>query len=406
MQLSQSLFQEITGIPGGAAGASARLEERRLHNRATFDHRARIFPLLEGAGVEGAPVLVRNISVGGIGFLFAESIGVGDEFVIRLPTTTELPVDIQCAARWCEPSGTCGTQFAVGASFELVLNRPLETAMAPESELPPQGLEPLVDQPAPPSIEQRFDRQCATARQIRPIIQPTRLDQFLARPGMRRVMRVLTTIFWPLLITLRLVERHLQSEEGSRIRHRLRVGKSANRSRRKKPAAAPPLYARAKPAAVMAPSTGERHTPLFEPAAPLPLSPTASRVEPAIAQPGRRSIFAAETLPSADAQAPVLAAAGPIAPPPPSPLPPTASALPAALPALPEIPAMVAQPRELSSGVIGAQPVPAPPERPSQDLPIVQPEYAAAESAKDAIRPPVAHPRQPRRRRPRATFHR
>jgi hypothetical protein len=428
VQLSHNLFAEITGIAAGGLGSSDWQNERRLHRRVPFDQRARIFPLMEGVAENGAAVLVRDISVIGVGFLYSEAVGVGDEFIIRLPTTTDQPIDIQCAARRCEMSGTCGSQFAVGASFELVLNRPLATSIAPESEMLVEG-EALVDQPALPTIEQRFDHQCVTSKMIRPVILETRWDRFMARPAIQKINRVLTRVFWPATFVYKLIHRALQAGEESRIRLRLSPSKAAKKAARRKKRGAkvvtPPSvstdevntfsFANAGPA-----PAGKAHPHLFE-SAPTP-SPVAMVDTELTAQVlGRRSLFAPSesagtevATPSATAPSPVVAEPPPVAEP-------TAPvAKPIATPVMAEVPATPA-PVEPAT----PQSPEAPPCAEKIEANIEthiethveesQPAAGAsvnsfAEAARNEpsprqTRPPVTHPRQ-NRRRTRPAFHR
>lgn len=272
MQLSKELFAEITGIIPGTSTHCPSQDDRRLHPRIPFDHRARIYPLMEGVGESGAAVLIRDISVGGVGFLNSQEIAVGDEFVIRLFTPSEQPIDIQCTARRCEMGGTCGSQYVVGATFELVLNRPISSSVAPESELVTDD-EPMVDQPAAPSIEQRYDHQCTVTRQIRPTIRETRLDRWMAKPAVRKITGILARIFWPVLLLCRVIGSVLRAGEESRIRHRLTPSKSRKNRRMKK-----------RPVAVALP-------PVVEVAPPQVTTTTAAET-PALTRSGRSSLFA------------------------------------------------------------------------------------------------------------------
>jgi hypothetical protein len=275
VQLSQELFAEITGVHLNAPappGVPASAADRRQHRRVLFDQRARIFPLMEGIGEGGSAVLIRDISVMGIGFLAADPIGVGDEFVIRLPTTVDQPIDIHCAARRCELGGTCGSQFAVGATFELVINRSMSSAIAPESEILPEDAAVSPAQSAEPSIEQRFDQQRETSHLVRPIIQQTRMDRWLANPRVQKIHRILKRIFWPVLIVYSAINRLLTVTEQARIRTRLSSSRRGKWKRKgSRPSAAqllaslPALPESATAQAQQStPATGEVYTSMFE----------------------------------------------------------------------------------------------------------------------------------------------
>jgi hypothetical protein len=443
VQLSQNLFAEITGVSLAAPCGVEAQNERRQHRRVPFDQRARIFPLMEGVGENGGAVLVRDISVAGIGFLYSEPISVGDEFVLRLPTTTDQTIDIQCAARRCELGGTCGSQFAVGATFELVLSRPLSSCIAPESEMLPEG-EPIADQPAPPSIEQRYDQQLVTARLIRPIIRETRWDRWMAKPICRKISRVLSTIFWPVLMIWKGIDSIVRAGEESRIRSRLTPNKAGKKSRRRGQSAValPPPVEVAPPApqpvseSTQQQPMGVLHPSLFEMAETRPAvtpAPAAlalsSSVQPAA---GRPSLF--EPVQSD----PVEIVAVENNPPPPrasEPVPaqrpsegPNATPPPASEHETVMVPVVELSPPGASSAATHSSQEPAeatPPVLVEEQSPndaedgeaatieLPTPSVASVPSTEalhdqppvPKVRPPVAHPRQ-MRRRSRPTFHR
>jgi hypothetical protein len=445
VQLSKKLFAEITGVDLVSLANREQQADRRSHGRIPFDRRARIFPLMEGVGEGGSAVLIRDISLGGIGFLHAEAIGVGDEFVIRLLTAVDEPIDIQCAARHCEMGGTCGSQFAVGATFELVLNRPLSDSVAPESELPVEQ-EPLIDQPAEPTIEQRYDQQCVTSRLIRPMIRETRWDRWMAKPPVQKVNRVLARIFWPGILLARGIHTILHAGEESRIRSRLNPSKSGKKWRPKKrttPNAVPAPVERPEPAiaeksAVDAPSWSAMQASIFgnvDATNATALTTTA----PIQTGSGRRSLFTKDDAPaSAEPQIQT------VLPPPPAIIEPTVIVppLPAivepavAQPVVPVETIVVAEPIapvatpaiEVEVKITGqpesapeplnqplpqtsvAQPLPEPrqavqPATPAiaDDAPMQHVDQPRSTPSSPKARPPVAHPRQIRRR-PRPSY--
>jgi PilZ domain len=416
VQLSKELFAEITGIVPGTSTHCPAQDDRRSHPRIPFDHRARIYPLMEGVGECGAVVLIRDISVGGVGFLNAQEIAVGDEFVIRLFTPAEQPIDIQCTARRCEMGGTCGSQYVVGATFELVLNRPISSSVAPESELVADH-EPLVDQPAALSIEQRYDHQCSVTRQIRPTVRQTRWDRLMAKPAVRRVMGILSHSFWPVLLLCRVIGSVLRAGEESRIRHRLTPNKSGKNGRMKK-----------RPAAVVLP-------PVVEVAPPRVTTTTAAET-PVAPRSGRSSLFATVE-PAAMApplETPVVLPPSP-APASIAPVEPIGQVQPAAKPELTVTPAP--PPSAEVQVTVYPQPATQPTPEPAQPAPTEKlnsqhnvpsespvPQSVATSSPviesapstpeidpmrktpmSSQTRPPVAHPRQVRRRA-RPSFHR
>ncbi len=452
MQLSRKLFAEITGVQLGECLQGE--VDRRAHRRVAFDFRARIFPLMEGAGEAGNAVLLRDISVMGIGFLAPDPISIGDEFVVRLPTTNEKPVDIQCAARRCELGGTCGSQFVVGATFELVLDRPLSDAVAPESEVIVET-EPLVDQPAPQSIEERFDRLLQESRLIRPTTRQTAWDHFLARPLVKKATGLLNYVLWPMTAVGRALKNVLPERDGMRLRHRLTPSKAAKRARRKAKAAARaavPIQAETTaveipptPAIAQAAQPGAHHLfELVQPDAGVPSGQQVSGNQPTAttAQAGKKSIFLPRDTahPEPAALEPAMPAAVPTAqiPTVTAPLAPvTAAAEPA--PTIPAaavtvtLPTAAAESVELPGPAAGgptlqtpksvviaqvpaepAAPEPKPelaahgaendvPSEPIHCIPLM--DVDRNDSSPKSARKPVAHPRHARRR-PKSSFHR
>ena len=210
MQLSSQLFTEIVGVSDDA-GLLAPQDERRASPRANLGCRARIYPLLEASANNGQPVLVRDISVHGIGMLAGETMTSGDEFVIHLPTINSSfgsePVQIQCSVRRCQPGGTGKTQFFVGATFELVLNRPLTYAvqMPPETSddagtelVPTDTWDPF----AATEVENRFDAQTVESMVHRP--QRASIGEQLSRYLLARLIgRLFLALCTPLLKTAR-----------------------------------------------------------------------------------------------------------------------------------------------------------------------------------------------------------
>ena len=132
MELPETLFEEITGE--ASAPVYDATDERRKHPRVGFGSRARIFPLIENAGGRGCAVMMRDLSRGGVGFLFNHKLEIGDEFIILIPRQEGPSVQIQCMTQRCEPGGTGGISFVVGASFELVLDETSSPLNRPDAE--------------------------------------------------------------------------------------------------------------------------------------------------------------------------------------------------------------------------------------------------------------------------------
>lgn len=120
MELTAEQFEQITGLTSQPPIYDG--VERRKHPRVAFGSRARIYPLVPAVCPDGRSVLVRDISLGGIGLLFSDALTIGDEFIIQLPTQRGEPLVIHCIAQRCDSGGSFGKQFVIGATFEQVLD--------------------------------------------------------------------------------------------------------------------------------------------------------------------------------------------------------------------------------------------------------------------------------------------
>jgi hypothetical protein len=118
-------------------------------------------------GVEGpaSPVLLRDISVGGVSFLHAEAIKIGGEFIIGFVGQHGQLVRIQCEANRCESGGTGGTQFVIGASFQALL----QSANDAPAQQPTVAAAPAPQQERPVS-ERIFKRETIFTQAQAPIV--------------------------------------------------------------------------------------------------------------------------------------------------------------------------------------------------------------------------------------------
>jgi hypothetical protein len=116
MLLTEKVFQSIFGIcilehnNGG--------KERREHPRVEFGRRATIFRLINRKPGQSAVVLLRDMSIKGVGLLHSEQMEPLDEFVLDVSKFVGRPLGIRCAVERCESGGSGGTQWVVGATFE------------------------------------------------------------------------------------------------------------------------------------------------------------------------------------------------------------------------------------------------------------------------------------------------
>jgi hypothetical protein len=144
VELPVEIFDEITGLTGTPAPANESEYERRLHHRFPIGSRAVVSPIRNGAEGPGTVVVIRDISLGGIGFLNAETMKPGDVFNIQFNTEANRTVRLQCMAQRSE-SGGCGkTQFIIGATFQALIE-PKEVLSNPAPALaPPPLVAPVV----------------------------------------------------------------------------------------------------------------------------------------------------------------------------------------------------------------------------------------------------------------------
>jgi len=121
VNLPSELFDEITGLGDLPPPVTEADCERRSHHRFAIGSRATICGLRRG--VEGPPsiVLMRDVSVAGVGFLHNERMREGDAFVIRFAGKNGRRVGIRCFVNRCEAGGTGGMQFVIGATFQVLL---------------------------------------------------------------------------------------------------------------------------------------------------------------------------------------------------------------------------------------------------------------------------------------------
>lgn len=121
MELSAELFSEIAGSRA-AAPARHPTNDKRKHERVPLADRATVSTLSRGLEGMDEVVIVRDISVGGVGLLCSEAMEAGQEFVIQFSGQHGLAARILCKVARCEPGGFGGSQFIVGATFEIVIH--------------------------------------------------------------------------------------------------------------------------------------------------------------------------------------------------------------------------------------------------------------------------------------------
>ncbi len=115
MQLPPDLFERLTGeaVPGPGTAAPGG-HERRQHGRLQFGHRAQV---RVGAG-PWATVVIRDISVVGIGFLADRRLDPGQAFTLRTTGEDDVAITLACVVHRCEAGGVGGVAFFVGSTFD------------------------------------------------------------------------------------------------------------------------------------------------------------------------------------------------------------------------------------------------------------------------------------------------
>jgi hypothetical protein len=116
MLLTDKVFQSIFGIC--ILDYSNEAAERREHPRVEFGRRATTFRLRNGKPGPATIVLVRDMSVKGVGLLQSEQMKPLDEFVLDVSKFVGKPLGVRCAVERCEPGGSGGTQWIIGATYE------------------------------------------------------------------------------------------------------------------------------------------------------------------------------------------------------------------------------------------------------------------------------------------------
>ena len=129
MQLPGALFDQIAATlsadaaahPDASDAASAAPGGRRSEPRVPVDARVTIIPLTAGLGAAPFDVSVRDLSPGGIGFLYPERVGLDQQFVVLLPERRE-SVAVLCQVANYQPLAE--RTYAIGAKFVRVLRQP------------------------------------------------------------------------------------------------------------------------------------------------------------------------------------------------------------------------------------------------------------------------------------------
>ena len=118
MMLTIDQLQDILGIVIDELEVDAS-DGRRAATRVHFGRRAEVRTRDKTGHPSRARVLLRDISIKGIGFLSDVPLAIGRSFVLHLNDSAEQPLYIVCITRRCERGGMGNASFIVGATFEL-----------------------------------------------------------------------------------------------------------------------------------------------------------------------------------------------------------------------------------------------------------------------------------------------
>lgn len=114
MPLSESAFQKIID----SLRPTFRQEDLRQTTRVPVQATATILRVGDG-GWGKQPVVVRDISLGGVGLLSPRAMAPGDQFVLLLLREGENPAGIACAVRHCRQVDE--SLFSIGGQFTSLL---------------------------------------------------------------------------------------------------------------------------------------------------------------------------------------------------------------------------------------------------------------------------------------------
>ena len=160
MEIPLAIFEEITGLGDLPPPTDEADYERRKHARAPFGFRGTIMYEKKGGEKLSSVVMVRDISVAGVGFLNEEPLKPGTLLTMEFKGLDDRPVQIRCSVQRCTTGGLEETENIVGATFEELLTKQLErkTAPPPVKESPKEPPKPAdADPPAVEKAESEED---------------------------------------------------------------------------------------------------------------------------------------------------------------------------------------------------------------------------------------------------------
>ena len=112
MALTADTFARVTG--GGFPLAAYDGDDRRRQARVSFGQRGQV---RLGGERDWATVLVRDLSLDGVGLQTDAPLDAGRPLVLRLTGPGGAAAEVACVVVWCEPGGFLHAGFHVGATF-------------------------------------------------------------------------------------------------------------------------------------------------------------------------------------------------------------------------------------------------------------------------------------------------
>ena len=117
MQFTASLLRQLVDLPIAASGSDS--SDKRRSGRLKLDLQATLLPFSERISAQNLTIAVRDISRGGVSFVYKHRLPLGEQFGLVVPDDDGPPVVILCTIAYWQP--LTNGEFAIGARFCRVL---------------------------------------------------------------------------------------------------------------------------------------------------------------------------------------------------------------------------------------------------------------------------------------------
>ena len=182
MLLSMQMFDRIAGLSQGVARDNTvlpvgcrRAPERRQASRIAYGYRTQI---CRDSGPKAGvwdTVMLRDISVSGVGYLCHEPMNRGDTFVLKLLDKEGQTIRIRCSVSRCEAGGFGNAAFLLGACFEQVVQQILRVNEDENATQLPAEIIKTDAAPVKQPIGHRLSKIAAAAMGFLRAVDPVRL---------------------------------------------------------------------------------------------------------------------------------------------------------------------------------------------------------------------------------------